>query len=83
MARQVCKHRGIKLPDNTTCGGRCRIFPGCLPPLSSDLLGQIVNRWTIARSEIEATAGANDVLERLHEAILQGLAIKDRHARGS
>ena len=83
MSRQVCEHRGIKLPDDTTCGGLCETFPGCVPLLSADLLGQVVDRWTLADSEIEAAVGANDVLERLHEAILQGLAIKDREAEES
>jgi hypothetical protein len=60
MSRQVCKHRGIKLPDDTTCGGLCETFPGCLPLLSADLLGQVVDRWTLADSEIEAAVGANE-----------------------
>ena len=78
----MCKCREIKLPDDTTCGSRCETFPGCLPLLSPDLLGQVVNRWALADSEAEAAVGANDVLERLYDAILRELARKDRQTEG-
>lgn len=45
MSYEVCKQRGIRLPDNETCGTLCEGFPGCLPPLPPDsprILGEVI-----------------------------------------
>jgi hypothetical protein len=70
----------VKLPDNRTCGGLCQTFPSCLPPISAEVLDQIVRDRLLKGLEAEATARTADALEQLHAAITRGLAKKDADA---
>jgi len=73
----VCKYRGIKLPDNHSCGRLCNDFPSCLPSISPEVISGIVNWRLEAGSEREATAAAAGRLALLHDAIQQALASQD------
>jgi hypothetical protein len=71
----------VKLPDNRTCGGLCRTFPSCLPPISAEALDWIVRDCLLEGLEAETKARTADALEQLHAAITSGLAKKDAESQ--
>jgi hypothetical protein len=81
VSRQVCRHRGTKLPDNQTCGGLCEQFPSCLPALPPQVVGRVVTLRTEAASVQRATAALAGSLELLYDAIVKGLTRKDHSER--
>jgi hypothetical protein len=76
VSLQRCAHTGAKLADNTTCGGRCRAFPACLPAVSPELARGVVLTLRATLTEHRAAASAHEALDQLHSAINEGLARK-------
>jgi hypothetical protein len=76
LSRQVCKQQRVKLPDRNSCGPRCDEYPDCLPPIPADVLTGLVRLRGELKSRHEAATAVNDLLEGLHEAIVDGLTRK-------
>jgi len=80
LSRRVCCHSGQKLPDNHTCGARCRGFPDCIS-IPIDVVFQLIEADEQTRAaELEASRRI-DVLQSMHDAVVTGLAAQgDGHA---
>jgi len=73
VSRNVCAHRGEKLPDNTTCGGLCTVFPECLPLPSPELLARLQEVFATGAREQLAHESLLSTLDQLRAAIDDGL----------
>ncbi len=72
MSRNVCAHRGKKLPDNTTCGGMCADFPACLPPSSPELIESIRASIRLTSADHDRRRAIRSTLDAINGAIGEG-----------
>lgn len=78
MALRRCQHTGQKLPDNETCGGLCSEFPACLPSPSPELVAEVARLRIEAENEAEGYTATAESLTLIHQALVAGLARKER-----
>ena len=73
MSRRVCCHSGQKLPDNHTCGARCRGFPDCIS-IPIDVVFQLIKMDEQNKAADREASRRIDVLQSMHDAVVIGLA---------
>ena len=76
MSWKVCAHRGVKLPENTTCGGMCADFPACLPPPSAELIETIRVSIHLTSADHDRRQAIHNTLDAINGAIGEGTAEK-------
>jgi hypothetical protein len=64
---------GERLAPNVTCAAVCSVFPECKPPPSPELLSVARRFWAEGQAESENDEAVASTLEKLYEAITQGL----------
>jgi hypothetical protein len=80
LSHRVCCHSGQQLPNNHTCGERCREFPDCIS-IPIDVVFQLIEVDEQTRAAEREASRRIDVLQSMHDAVVTGLAAQgDGHA---
>lgn len=78
MSLKPCQATGEKLADDTTCGALCEAFPACLPVPSVGLVADVHRLRMDAEHEAYGAAATAESLSLIHQALVNGLARKDK-----
>jgi hypothetical protein len=78
MTLKQCRHSRRKLADDTSCGALCEVFPACLPLPSVGLVADVHRLRMDAEHEADGTAATAESLNLIHQALVDGLARKDK-----
>ena len=73
LSHRVCCHSGQQLPNNHTCGERCREFPDCIS-IPIDVVFQLIEVDEHTRAAEREATRRIDVLQSMHDAVVTGLA---------
>ena len=78
MSLNQCQHSRRKLPDDTSCGALCVVFPACLPTPSVGLVADDQRLRMNAESDAESDAATAESLSLIHQALVAGLTRKEK-----
>ena len=81
LSDRACCHRGVKLPENHTCGARCADFPDCIS-IPLDVAIQLTRADEQTEVAARETASRMESLTTMHDAIVSGLSAQVEREAG-